>query len=115
MEFANRVLRKIFGSKKDTVTGDWKKFYAEELHDLYSSAVCYPGYQVKNKIDGRVVYRVCRRQEVDIGFRWANLRERGHLADLGIDGRILLELELKEMGWKSVDWFDLAQVTDKLI
>jgi hypothetical protein len=32
----NRVLRRIFGPKRDRVTGGWKTLYDEELHDLYS-------------------------------------------------------------------------------
>jgi hypothetical protein len=35
--FENRLLRKIFGSKRNEVTGVWRKLYNEELHDLYSS------------------------------------------------------------------------------
>jgi hypothetical protein len=35
--FENRVLRKIFGPKRDEVTGDWRKLHNEELHGLYSS------------------------------------------------------------------------------
>jgi hypothetical protein len=35
--FQNRVLRKIFGPKRDEVTGEWRKLHNEELHDLYSS------------------------------------------------------------------------------
>jgi hypothetical protein len=35
--FENRVLRKIFGSKRDEVTGEWRKLHNEELRDLYSS------------------------------------------------------------------------------
>ena len=35
--FANRVLRKKFGSKRDDVRGDWRKLHNEELNDLYSS------------------------------------------------------------------------------
>jgi hypothetical protein len=35
--FENRVLRRIFGPKRDEVTGEWKKLRNEELHDLYSS------------------------------------------------------------------------------
>jgi hypothetical protein len=34
--FENRVLR-IFGPKRDEVTGGWRKLHNEELHDLYSS------------------------------------------------------------------------------
>jgi hypothetical protein len=34
--FENRVLRRIFGPKRDEVTGEWRKLHNEELHDLYS-------------------------------------------------------------------------------
>ena len=33
--FENRVLRRIFGSKRDEVTGKWRKLHNEELNDLY--------------------------------------------------------------------------------
>jgi hypothetical protein len=35
--FENRVLRRMFGPKRDEVTGEWRKLHNEELHDLYSS------------------------------------------------------------------------------
>jgi hypothetical protein len=35
--FENRVLRRIFGAKRDRVTGGWRKLHNEELHNLYSS------------------------------------------------------------------------------
>ena len=35
--FENRVSRRIFGSKRDEITGEWRKLYNEELNDLYSS------------------------------------------------------------------------------
>jgi hypothetical protein len=35
--FENRVLRRIFGPKRDKVTGEWRKLHNEELHDLCSS------------------------------------------------------------------------------
>jgi hypothetical protein len=35
--FKNRVLRRIFGLKRDEITGGWRKLYNEELHNLYSS------------------------------------------------------------------------------
>jgi len=37
--FENRVLRRIFGSKRDKVTGEWRKLHNEELNDLYSSPI----------------------------------------------------------------------------
>ena len=35
--FENRVLRRIFGSKRNEVTGEWRKLHIEELNDLYCS------------------------------------------------------------------------------
>jgi hypothetical protein len=35
--FENTVLRRIFGPKRDEVTGGWRKLHNEELHNLYSS------------------------------------------------------------------------------
>ena len=35
--FENRVLSRIFGAKRDGVTGEWRKLYNEELNDLYCS------------------------------------------------------------------------------
>jgi hypothetical protein len=35
--FERRVLRRLFGTKRDEVTGEWRKLHNEELHDLYSS------------------------------------------------------------------------------
>jgi hypothetical protein len=35
--FENRVLRRIFGPKRDEVTGEWRKLHNEQLHNLYSS------------------------------------------------------------------------------
>jgi hypothetical protein len=35
--FENRVLRRIFGPKRNEVTGEWRKLHNEELHGLYSS------------------------------------------------------------------------------
>jgi hypothetical protein len=35
--FRNRVLRRIFGPKRDRVAGGWRKLHNEELHNLYSS------------------------------------------------------------------------------
>jgi len=43
--FENRVLRRIFGFRRDEVTGEWRKVQNEELNDLYSS----PNIVIKSK------------------------------------------------------------------
>jgi len=35
--FENRVLRRIFGPKRDEVTGEWRKLHNEQINDLYCS------------------------------------------------------------------------------
>jgi hypothetical protein len=36
--FVNRLLRRIFGPKRDEVTGEWRKLHIGEVRNLYSSA-----------------------------------------------------------------------------
>jgi hypothetical protein len=64
--FENRVLRRIFGPKRDEVTGEWRKLYNGELHNLYSShhvsqinsrKTKWAGH-VAHMGEGRNVYRV---------------------------------------------------------
>jgi hypothetical protein len=63
----NRVLRRIFGPKRDDVTGEWRKLRNEELNNLYSSPnilrviklrkISWAGH-VARMGEGRDVYRV---------------------------------------------------------
>jgi hypothetical protein len=57
--FENRVLRRIFGPKRDEVTGEWRKLHNEKLNDLYSSST---------------IVRVIKQRKM----RWA-----GHVARMG--------------------------------
>jgi hypothetical protein len=44
---------RIFGSKRDEVTGEWRKLHNEELNDLYSSPTYWPGDKIeKNEMGG---------------------------------------------------------------
>ena len=38
--FENRVLRRVFGPKRDEVTGEWRKLLNEVLNDLYFLLIC---------------------------------------------------------------------------
>jgi hypothetical protein len=74
--FENRVLRKIFGVKRDEVTGEWRRLHNEELHDLYSSPnIIRVMKSTRMRWAGHVA-RVGEKREVHTGFLWGNLRER---------------------------------------
>ena len=44
--FENKVLRRIFGPRRDKVTGDWRRSHNEELNDLYSSPNIVEKYEM---------------------------------------------------------------------
>ena len=87
--FENRVLRRIFGPKREEVTGEWRKLHNEELNDLYYSPSIFRVIK-----SGRIkwVRHVARMGggEACTGFWWGNLKERDHLRDPDVDGRIIL-------------------------
>jgi hypothetical protein len=106
--FENRVLRRIFGPKRDEVTGEWRKLLNEELHNLYSSP--------------DIIRQVKSRR-----MRWT-----GHVARMGEErklykvsvgnpeGKIPLErprrrwedkirMDPRETGLGGVDWIRLAR------
>jgi hypothetical protein len=109
--FENRVLRRIFGHKRDEATGDWRRLPNEELNDLYSS----PN-----------IIRVIKSRRL----RWA-----GHVARMG-EGRgayrILVgrpegrrplgrprrrwednKMDIRQVGWGGMNWIELAQDRDR--
>ena len=108
--FENMVLRRIFGPRKDEVTGEWRRLHNEELNDLYFS----PN-----------IVRVIKSRRM----RWA-----GHVARMGeergvymvllgkLEGRPLgrprcrwvdnIRMNLQEVGCGYIDWIGLAQDRD---
>jgi hypothetical protein len=106
--FENRVLRKIFGPKRDEETGEWRKLHNEELHNLYSSPDIIR--QVKSR----------------------RMRRAGHVARMGEERKVYkvlvgkpegkrplgrprrrwengIRMDLREIGLEGVDWIRLAQ------
>jgi hypothetical protein len=88
------MLRKAFGPKRGQVRGEWMKFGNEELQDLYCSLNII---QVMKQRRERWAGQVARtgRGEALIGFRRGNQKERDHLEDLSVNGRIMLESMLR--------------------
>jgi len=50
---------------------------------------------------------------VQTGFWRVGLREREHLEDTGIEGRIIVKMDLQEVGWRGMNWIDLPQDRDR--
>jgi hypothetical protein len=66
--FENRVLRKIFGPKRDEVTGGWRKLHNVELHNLYTSQSIIRMIKSRRMRWTRHVTRTGRRgMHIDIG------------------------------------------------
>jgi hypothetical protein len=84
--FENRVLRTIFGPKRDEVKGKWRRLLNEELNNMYSS----PDFRtIKSRRKRWVGYVARMERRGAYRGRWGNLREIAHLEDPGVDGRML--------------------------
>jgi hypothetical protein len=106
--FENRVLRRVFGPKRDGVMGGWRKLHNEELHNLYSSPS---------------IIRIIKSRRI----RWA-----GHVARMGEKKNVYrllvgkrerkrplgrprrrwmdnIKMDLSEIGLNVVDWIGLTQ------
>jgi len=95
--FENRLLRRVFGPKRDKVTGEWGKLHIEEISDLHSLPNIV---RVVKSRRMRWVGHVAHMGEGCTGFWWGNLRERGHWGDPGADGRIILSWIFRK--WEGV-------------
>jgi hypothetical protein len=64
--FENRVLRIIFGPKRDEVTGEWRKLDNKELHNMYSSQNIIK--QTKSRKGGQDMWHAWERRRICTGF-----------------------------------------------
>jgi hypothetical protein len=108
--FENRVSRRIFGPKRDGVTGGWNKLHDEELYNLYSSPsiiriiksrrMRWAGH-VARMGEKRNVYRL-------LAGKPEGKRPLGKPRRRCIDN---INMDLLEIGLNVVDWIGLAQDT----
>jgi len=110
--FENRVLRRIFGPRRDEITEEWRRLHNEELNDLYSSPnivrviksrrIRWAGH-VARMGEERGVYRVLlgkpdgRRRLGRPRRRWVNI----------------IRMDLQEVGCGYMDWIGLEQDRDR--
>ncbi|KAJ4442624.1 hypothetical protein ANN_04213 [Periplaneta americana] len=110
--FENKVLRKIFGAKRDEVTGEWRKLHNAELHALYSSPdiirniksrrLRWAGH-VARMGESRNAYRVLvGRPEGKRPFERPRRRWEDNI-----------KMDLREVGYDDRDWINLAQDRDR--
>ena len=82
----NRALRRIFGTRRDEVTGEWRRLHNEELNDLYSSPNIVRAIKSRRMRWAGHVTRMSEERGC-IGSWFGNRREGDHWGDVSIDGR----------------------------
>ena len=97
--FENRVLRRVFGKKREDVTGEWRKLHNDELIHLYSLLNIVRVVKWRRMRWAGHVARVGR-GEGCTGFWWGNLRERDHWGNPDADERIILRWIFRK--WEEV-------------
>jgi hypothetical protein len=108
-----RVLRRIFGPKRDEVTGGWRKLHNEELHNLYSSPSIIRIIKSRRM---RWAVHVARMGEKRNAYRMLVGKPEGK-RPLGRPRRRWVDnikIDLRDrMGWCGLDWIDMAQDRDQ--
>jgi hypothetical protein len=102
--FENRVLRRIFGPKRDEVTGEWRKLHNKELHNLYSSPDIIR--QVKSRRMRWAGHVTRMREEIKV-FKILVGKPEGKrpLGRPGVGGKMGSEWTLGRLAWGcGLDW-----------
>jgi hypothetical protein len=101
------VLRRIFGPKRDEVTGGWRKLRNEELHNLYSSpSIIRMTKSRRMKWAGHVARMENRNACSTLVGKPDGKRPLGRPRRRWVDNN---KMDLRVIRWDGMDWIDLAQ------
>jgi hypothetical protein len=109
-ELRLRVLSRIFGTKREEVTGGWGKLHNEKLHNLYSSQSIIRLMKPRRMRWAGHAARMGRRG-MHIGYWWENQKERAHQENQDVGGWTILKYILERqdgMLWTGSIWFRIG-------
>jgi hypothetical protein len=102
------VLRRIFGPRRDEVTGGWRKLHNVELHDLCSSSSVIRMIESRRLRWARHLQRIGEKRRA---YRLlVGKRPLGRPRLRSVDN---IRMDLVEVGWDDVDWIGLAHDRDR--
>jgi hypothetical protein len=109
-------MRRIFGPKRDEVIGEWRKLHNEELNDLYSSPK-FIGVVKSRRMRWAEHMTHMEERRSATEFLWGDLRERDHLENPGLDGRIILRWIFRKWdvgAWTRLIWLRIGSGSEYL-
>jgi hypothetical protein len=104
--FENRVLRRIFGPKRDKIVGGWRNLHNEELHNLHSSPNIIRAIKSTNmRAPGHVA---CMRERKTYRILVGEPEGNKLLGRPRRRWENNIKMDLREIGWGGMDCIDLA-------
>ena len=95
--FENRVLRRIFGLKRDGVTGEWRKLHNEKINELQCSSNIIGVIKSRRMRFAGHVARMREREAMHTGFWWGNLEGKRSLGTPRCRWEDNIEMNLQEV------------------